>query len=229
MRFKTNVSQDARKANPILVILTYLIPTLGIFLYFANSKKNKEIAVQYKNAALYGMFAWVIVYWLLGSSLLLYVPEVLLIVMAFLILTAGLYVITCIHKMTIKVESKDDCNIYGINIVSKSDETFNEVCVDITSISAVLVCIVLCVMNTFYHETMNNYIFLACFIPIIINRLFYPIYLYPSKVARRYQHNQTTVIVWLNYFLGGTIILWIILLIWANTASENKKGLLEKS
>jgi vacuolar-type H+-ATPase subunit I/STV1 len=49
----------------------------------------------------------------------------------------------------------------------------------------------------------------------------FPLYMYPAKVARRYEHNQTAVIAWLNLFFGFTLLGWVLLLVWANSASKS--------
>jgi protein-S-isoprenylcysteine O-methyltransferase Ste14 len=50
--------------------------------------------------------------------------------------------------------------------------------------------------------------------------LFFALYMFPSKVARKKSHEQTTAIVWINAILGCTIVLWIAMLIWANSSSK---------
>lgn len=52
--------------------------------------------------------------------------------------------------------------------------------------------------------------------------ILFPLYMYPTKVARRNAHAQTTAIAWLNFLLGLTIVVWIVMLIWANSSSEKK-------
>lgn len=51
----------------------------------------------------------------------------------------------------------------------------------------------------------------------------YPIYMYPAKLARRTGHVAATAIYVLNLLLGGTVILWIVLLIWASGGNGNKR------
>jgi hypothetical protein len=59
-------------------------------------------------------------------------------------------------------------------------------------------------------------------LPILIIALLFPIYMYPTKVARRTEHEQTSAIAWLNFLFGGTIILWLVLLVWANSSKPSQ-------
>ena len=60
-----------------------------------------------------------------------------------------------------------------------------------------------------------------CLIPFGIAVLFV-IYMFPTKVARKTEHAQTTAIAWLNMLFGCTIICWVAMLIWANSVGEKK-------
>ncbi|MBO5448316.1 MAG: superinfection immunity protein [Ruminococcus sp.] len=60
-----------------------------------------------------------------------------------------------------------------------------------------------------------------CGIPLGFAILFI-LYMYPTKVARRNSHEQTTPIAWLNAIFGCTIIGWIAMLIWANSGKSSK-------
>jgi hypothetical protein len=53
-----------------------------------------------------------------------------------------------------------------------------------------------------------------------IMMILFPLYMYPTRVARRYEHNQTTVIAWINLFFAYTVLGWVLLLVWANSASS---------
>lgn len=53
--------------------------------------------------------------------------------------------------------------------------------------------------------------------------ILFPLYMIPTKAARKNTHEQTTVIVWLNGILGCTVILWIVLLIWGSSGNGNAK------
>jgi uncharacterized membrane protein len=54
--------------------------------------------------------------------------------------------------------------------------------------------------------------------------LFFAVYMFPSKVARKKSHEQTTAIVWINAIFGCTLVLWIAMLIWANSSSKNSNS-----
>lgn len=47
--------------------------------------------------------------------------------------------------------------------------------------------------------------------------ILFPLYMLPTKVARKKEHEQIKVIVWLNGVLGCTVICWIAMIIWANS------------
>ncbi len=58
--------------------------------------------------------------------------------------------------------------------------------------------------------------FLILLIYGIIIYFLFPIYMHPTLTAMKNNHQQTTAIAWINYFLGITFIIWLILLIWSN-------------
>ena len=47
--------------------------------------------------------------------------------------------------------------------------------------------------------------------------LFYKLYMYPARLARRTEQAAAVAIYWLNLLLGWTGILWLVLLIWGST------------
>lgn len=69
----------------------------------------------------------------------------------------------------------------------------------------------------FYSETPFFIVF--GIMPIAISLIF-PLYMYPTKIARKKEHEQTTAIAWINAFLGITVIGWIAMLMWANSKKE---------
>ena len=73
----------------------------------------------------------------------------------------------------------------------------------------------------FDTESISLVIYCAiALVSTIIMLLLFPIYMYPTKVARKTEHDQTTAITWLNFFFAETLIMWIILLIWANSGKK---------
>lgn len=65
----------------------------------------------------------------------------------------------------------------------------------------------------------NFFVILVLFVFVLLT----PIYMYPAKLARRTEHSAATAIFWLNIFLGGTLIMWIVLLIWGSSGKGNAK------
>lgn len=57
---------------------------------------------------------------------------------------------------------------------------------------------------------------------IFITGVLFPLYMYPTKVARKKRHEQYKAITWLNYLFGCTLIVWVALLIWSNSSSDDK-------
>lgn len=79
----------------------------------------------------------------------------------------------------------------------------------------------LCWWNLNSAESISLVIYCAiALVSTIIILLLFPIYMYPTKVARKTDHDQTTAITWLNFFFAETLIMWIILLIWANSGKK---------
>ena len=71
----------------------------------------------------------------------------------------------------------------------------------------------------FLHFYSDRKLFL--FIGVAAIGLLFSLYMYPSKIARKKEHDQTAVIVWLNALLGWTVIGWIVMLIWGNSAQKS--------
>ena len=71
----------------------------------------------------------------------------------------------------------------------------------------------------FLHFNSDRKLFL--FIGVAAIGLLFSLYMYPSKIARKKEHDQTAVIVWLNALLGWTVIGWIVMLIWGNSAQKS--------
>lgn len=51
--------------------------------------------------------------------------------------------------------------------------------------------------------------------------ILFPLYMFPTKIARKKVHEQTTAITWLNAIFGCTVIFWIAMLIWANSEKKS--------
>ncbi len=72
----------------------------------------------------------------------------------------------------------------------------------------------------------TSYYSLGSLIPMLIS-LCSALFFYPTRLARRTEHNSSKLIFVLNLLLGWTVIMWVILLIWANLGanrqSEEKK------
>ncbi len=50
------------------------------------------------------------------------------------------------------------------------------------------------------------------------------IYFLPTVIANDRRHNNTMAIAVLNFFLGWTLLGWVISLVWANTDNVRKEG-----
>ncbi|MDE5884446.1 MAG: superinfection immunity protein [Oscillospiraceae bacterium] len=71
--------------------------------------------------------------------------------------------------------------------------------------------------HDFYEGiSIGGYILFMCIVPLIAIGIYF-IFFLPVKLARRYAHEQTTIIAWLTFLFGGTLIVWIAMLIWANS------------
>ncbi|GEM_PF-3979426 len=70
--------------------------------------------------------------------------------------------------------------------------------------------------------------FLPPIIYYILNGLLLPIIIYPYRIAKKNDHPQSKAILWISILFGTTIILWIIMLMWAgstNEATANNKSI----
>lgn len=67
--------------------------------------------------------------------------------------------------------------------------------------------------------------YISTFYIIIVYGFLFRLYMYPTKVARRNVHEQTIAITWLNALFGETVIVWIAMLMWANTKKTPKAAL----
>lgn len=61
------------------------------------------------------------------------------------------------------------------------------------------------------------------FCGIALLGILFPLYMFPSKTARRKAHEQTKVIVWLNGLLSCTVICWIAMIIWTNSSGKENE------
>ncbi|MBR1738807.1 MAG: superinfection immunity protein [Ruminococcus sp.] len=55
---------------------------------------------------------------------------------------------------------------------------------------------------------------------ILLAGFLFPIYMYPSRTARRTSHEQATALIWINGLFGITIIGWVAMLMWAGGKKE---------
>lgn len=67
--------------------------------------------------------------------------------------------------------------------------------------------------------------YISSFFIIIVYGFLFRLLMYPTKVARRNVHEQTIAITWINALFGETVIVWIAMLMWANTKKTHKADL----
>ena len=67
--------------------------------------------------------------------------------------------------------------------------------------------------------------YICSFFIIIVYGFLFRLFMYPTKVARRNVHEQTIAITWINALFGETVIVWIAMLMWANTKKTPKAAL----
>ena len=65
--------------------------------------------------------------------------------------------------------------------------------------------------NINFKPDQDAWIYLCC-----LGTALFGVYMLPSLVARKNNHESTRTIVWLNYLFGATIIIYIVLVIWAS-------------
>ncbi len=83
--------------------------------------------------------------------------------------------------------------------------------------------------KTFYISDYQVGLLLFEGLPMLLLGALFPLYMYPTKVARTNGHNQAIVITWINAIFGVTLIFWLAMLIWANQGGNTKKAIGETS
>jgi len=123
----------------------------------------------------------------------------------------------------------EEFNIYGVFKSNGYDKKFKLSPIMVVSgviifITGILLCLgVECYAYDIISELNLTIIFINC-ISFGVMTFLFPLYMYPTRVARRYEHNQTTVIALINFLFAYTILGWILLLAWANSAASKSSA-----
>ncbi|MCL2638650.1 MAG: superinfection immunity protein [Oscillospiraceae bacterium] len=114
-------------------------------------------------------------------------------------------------------ESHENSNAYGVSTDGHDEKArFKANSVLFICGAIIIYCGIIVLMGS--GDIMHAIIFIALGVEFVL----FPLYMYPTRVARRFEHEQTTAIAWLNLLFAYTVLGWVLLLVWANSAKAKE-------